>query len=497
MNNIQKFDWGQIEWIYEPKEDTNNTMYVGVSTMLPNVIQPKHIHYSDEQLMYIIEGKGEQTINGVNYKVEPGMIFYIEPGSVHESRTYGDSPIKKLLISVPAYGKIDFIDKEVPFVKLDDNDNKENYSLVEAVEYLDELTISKLKFPITILDTEKPIYISKFYPQFCNYKCNISNSINNCKVYNTISEYDSPQYSGISAIVCPHGISVFTLPIIYQDKTIGYIKAGHIKDHMTEFKNNHYTNTDRLIYDTPRSTSNRIMSIMHKIKNDIIKYFDYKKTRIELLNKEELEVSFYKLQNNMLNIQINNHFLFNTLNAIANLALRDDSIETYKAIIELSKMFRYSLKKSGELISIKDEVEYLRNYINLQKLRFRDKLVVVYDIDLNLYDMLIPFNILQPIIENSFKHGFTEKRSIMKLKISISTQKSNILIKLTDNGKGMSDNTLKNVISNLTYEENLTKNGLLMVYSKLISFYDENFDFSIQSAIDKYTEVSILLPIND
>lgn len=503
MDNIQYFDWGYIEWIFEPK-DNNSIMYVGLSTAYPGKTQPSHIHYGNEQLMYIIEGEGEQVINGVHYEMKPGMIFHVESGSSHESTIYGTKHMKKLLISVPElYSNKNIIHKKEEFEESNNSNKKIEISLSQAITYTDETILSKTTIPITIFDKDNNlVFKSKHYPQYCIHKCNIDSDPMNCYVLRIKEVYKAPQYSGVTALSCPYGLTIFILPIIYKNEIVGYIKSGHIKDNMNDSKDS----DGNLIYDTPKSTSNRIMSIMNKIKDEMNTYFDFSEIRHKLLQKDEminfiekdkgdLELSLSKLNVDILNIQINNHFLFNTLNAIANLAMRDNSIETYTAIVELSRMFRYSVRKSGDFIPLKDEVEYIRNYMNLQKLRYRDNLLVTYNVDLNLYDILVPFNILQPLVENSFKHGFRLKKDMLKIDVDINKVDDKLVIKITDNGDGMDDKTLDSVLMNLKYEEKLSKNGLAMIYTKLVTFYDERFSFNIKSEKNKFTQVIIALAL--
>ncbi len=87
-----------------------------------------------------------------------------------------------------------------------------------------------------------------------------------------------------------------------------------------------------------------------------------------------LERSLKESEDRILSIQLNNHFLFNTLNAIASLALKENSFDTYKSIVDLADMFRYNLRTHENEVRLKDEVEYVKNYIELQNLRYGEKL---------------------------------------------------------------------------------------------------------------------------
>ncbi len=470
--------------ISEPSKNSN-TMFVGLSTIAPGKIQARHIHYGDEQLMYIIEGEGEQVINGVKEYIKPGMIVHIEPGSAHETKVFGDKPMKKLLISIPAsLDQMQSYQETSLRGEARKADSRNDTSLSEVISYVNSMYLSKYPIPVTIFEGDTIISSSAHYPQYCNNTCALNEDPYHCQVFTLRGEYTSPQYSGVSAFVCPYGLTVFSLPILYQDLLIGYIKAGHIKDQPNPSLVEIIDSSN--LFETPKSTANRIVGIMEKIRKDILEYFTYQKMQFELLERDEkidsivkskvdLEDSIVSLQKEMLNIQINYHFLFNTLNAIANLALRDESIETYTAMIELSNMFRYSLRKSGELVSIIEEVQNIKNYINLQKLRYRERVVVNFDIDSDLYDFLIPFNTLQPIVENSFKHGFKNRKSAMEIRITIKSSGDWIEMTVSDNGNGIDAETIDHFAQMNQSNRHVSSSGLSMIQQSLASFYNDRF----------------------
>ncbi|SHE59273.1 two-component system, LytT family, sensor kinase [Marinitoga hydrogenitolerans DSM 16785] len=171
------------------------------------------------------------------------------------------------------------------------------------------------------------------------------------------------------------------------------------------------------------------------------------------------------------------HFLFNTLNAIKYIS-KSEPEKVNKFIDNLSDLLRYTLYENSRLVSIKKEIEFTINYLELMKLRFKDKLDYIIKIDDNLKDKLIPPFILQPIVENSIKHGMKEGKLIIE--IIISEKEDNINIVIKDNGKGFLGNKSKG-------------KGLKLIRNRLESLYGYNYSLSIKNAIFGGTEIEINL----
>jgi len=507
---IQYFDWGQIEWIIEPNNMyPSSIMSVGIATNLPGKTQAEHVHYADEQLFYILSGEGEHRINGKLIKEEPGSIHHIRAGSRHELVHVGNEPLVKLLVSIPvAYEQnIPFQNNEIDFnsegIKFDDNIKISK----QDIEKIYNEIICPLKMPVTIMDADEQIVINgENYPDICKRTCNIDIGVKNCSLYNI--GYNYGLYKEPISFRCPYGLSVFALPIIINNEVIGLIKGGHVKEpgngkitNDAGIKNN----ANDIQYETPRSTVNAILQILKSLSSNIANYYVFKNTVIELSKKEEiikdisnnkfvLESSLRTTKERILSIQINNHFLFNTLNSIASLALEEDSHRIYSSIISLSKMFRYLLKNKDYLVQLKDEINFIKEYAELQKIRFKDRLDIKFDISDEAQNRHIPFNCLQPIIENSFKHGFGSNDIKMCINVYAGIKEDKLFLKVCDNGVGMGKELLRTIDSQIKENIDFESNGLKMIYSKLQYFYGSHFDFKIDSEPGMGVSVSMVLP---
>jgi len=168
-----------------------------------------------------------------------------------------------------------------------------------------------------------------------------------------------------------------------------------------------------------------------------------------------------------LQAQINPHFLFNALNTIISF-IRINPNHARELIINLSTYLRYNLDAGEKPVDIYRELEQVKAYVDIEKARFGEKLNVVYNIDDNL-DVKIPSLIIQPIVENSIKHGILEGSGCGTVSIKIKkTEGNNISISIEDDGFGIS----KDIIAKV-YENKMEKNkiGISNVHNRLKCIY--------------------------
>jgi len=502
-SSVQYFDWGHIEWIYEPEPGNSlSSMNIALTTILPHRRQERHIHYGNEQVIYVLSGKGIQLIGEGLSDIEPGSVYHIDAGSAHETINESDEPIRELIISMPVLHEQTLLMPKGGHEAYwgSDADN-ENVSITNEIMYIYEAIVTPMRIPVAIFDNNGSVVIKgKDYPDYCKTRCIGRGNEVNCPVYEIKGEYGPPHYNDLSAYICPYGLTVFLVPIMLGGKSIGIIKAGHIR---TPSSGIYHPN--ELMPLVPKGTLKAVMQQLKKLSKSIENYYVFKKTEVELNKKEEiiqdiakhevaLEESLKLTREQVLNIQINNHFLFNTLNAIAGMAIKEHSLKTYQSIIDLSKMLRYTASSQNYFVHIKDEMQYLHNYTNLQMLRYGDRLEVDFDISEEIKSKNMPYNCLQPIVENCFIHGFKNTKDNMKIKISGVIKEGNIIIEINDNGEGMSEEVLSSLRQRIAEFEQYELRGLTMVYSKLKLIYEYDFDFAIESTQGHGTAVRIVLP---
>lgn len=209
-----------------------------------------------------------------------------------------------------------------------------------------------------------------------------------------------------------------------------------------------------------------------------------------LLEKEKRDAEFKTLQS-----QINPHFLYNTLDTISWKALEYDDKEVYKMVSSLSDFFRISLSEGEDFISLKDEVKHVKSYLDIQKIRYKNKLDFNIYLDPSLSNALIVKMILQPLVENSIFHGLKEKRYVGEIKISILKSKEFININILDNGIGIDEKKLHIINKKIKTNSYSDSYGLFNINERLRLIYGEKYSLKIKSSQGKYTLVNIKIPL--
>ncbi len=189
----------------------------------------------------------------------------------------------------------------------------------------------------------------------------------------------------------------------------------------------------------------------------------------------------------MLRYQLNPHFLFNTLNAISTLILVQDNKTAEAMVSRLSDFLRYSLDKDPiKKISLRHEIQALELYLEIEKVRFDERLEVSWDIDPNCLDALVPSLILQPIIENAIKYAISKMEQGGKITVSAKSFGRDLMLEVSDNGPGAKIENGK-----LNRENGV---GLANIQERLNSLYSNDFSFVISQNKPSGIKVSIRIP---
>ena len=202
--------------------------------------------------------------------------------------------------------------------------------------------------------------------------------------------------------------------------------------------------------------------------------------------------------------QINPHFLYNTLECIRGQALMEDSPDIAAAAQALSLFFRYSISGKSDIVTLREELENLKNYVAIQSYRFKDRFSLRIDIEDSdtVLDALIPKLTLQPIVENAVVHGFASTVSGGLVTVSVRLVEPNISILVSDNGKGMDEGTLERLNRTIRGEgaektssgKKGTGLGLQNVDKRIKFRYGSEYGLSVQSCLGRGTDVELFIP---
>lgn len=204
----------------------------------------------------------------------------------------------------------------------------------------------------------------------------------------------------------------------------------------------------------------------------------------------------------LLQEQINPHFLYNTLDTIVWLIEGDDPDKAVDMVVALSEFFRLVLSKGKEYISIKEEKEHIRGYLEIQQVRYQDILEYEINIDPELYEYKILKLTLQPLVENSLYHGIKYKRAKGKIWVTgkmlqgISPEDDRILLCVEDNGVGMDEEELKRLRIEISKPCKETEKGfgLANVNERIRMNFGMEYGMTIESGKRKGTKVSVVIP---
>ena len=224
--------------------------------------------------------------------------------------------------------------------------------------------------------------------------------------------------------------------------------------------------------------------------------------RMEVMAQEELQHKMLveRTEYKMLQAQINPHFLFNSLNAGAQLAMMGDADKTGIFLEKMADFFRYNVRKMEEDAMLWEEIEAVDNYIYILNVRFAGDIVYIREIDEDIENIRIPSMILQPLVENAVQHGIHDCMETGRIVMSIHRNQDMIDITVSDNGAGMTEEMIAKVMEGRAVqdEENRYSTGIAVhnVIERLKLYYKQEGLMTIESdGPGTGTKVHIVIPM--
>lgn len=203
----------------------------------------------------------------------------------------------------------------------------------------------------------------------------------------------------------------------------------------------------------------------------------------------QAEIKSLKLQTELVNAelqalksQLNPHFLFNVLNGISGLIRSERNIEATDSLSDLSAMLRTILEnRNQEMVTVKNELEFIESYLALQQMRFRDKLTVNINASEEVLQVKIPFMVLQPLVENAIHHGCTMERDGNIVSIVMTKVENNLLFTLTNR---VPEHSLEGGFGI----------GIGNNKERLEKIYGDQFELTLRELPERYFETTLLIP---
>lgn len=195
----------------------------------------------------------------------------------------------------------------------------------------------------------------------------------------------------------------------------------------------------------------------------------------------------------LLQAQINPHFLYNTLDTIVWLIESREISESVKMVSSLSNFFRFSLSRGKNVITIAEEAQHIRSYLEIQQMRYRDLMEYNIDIPDHLENYTLPKLTLQPLVENALYHGIKNKRRKGLISVTCREQENILILEVADDGAGMTEERLKQMQETLT-EGKREGFGLRTVHQRIQILFGEEYGLSLESGPDIGTKVFVKIP---
>lgn len=244
----------------------------------------------------------------------------------------------------------------------------------------------------------------------------------------------------------------------------------------------------------PVSNSHDEISILEETYNGMI-------TKINdlVITQYQADIAVRDARLHALQLQINPHFVNNTLQMIGTLAAERDMMDIYDLICAFSRTFYYCLKYKGDIVLLEDELDYLKDYIMIQEHRFPDKFRFETEIDERTVRLEIPKMVIQPLVENAFTHSFGNMHEKWFIRIRSVYYGSYYTIVVEDNGCGMTEKTLQELYRQLDENnavssyQTRTHIGIQNVDMRIKLLYGMKYGLKIESELSKGTKITLIL----
>lgn len=244
---------------------------------------------------------------------------------------------------------------------------------------------------------------------------------------------------------------------------------------------------DSFEYESPQQSATELQVLSDSFEHLV------KRTKQLMEQVRNEEIILRKTELKALQAQINPHFLYNTLDSIQWMCEQGNDADAVKMVGALAKLFRISISRGHELITIRDEIQHAQSYLIIQSFRYRNQFEYSFNVEEELMDCLCNKITIQPLIENAIYHGIDRMVDEGEINITVKESDDNdILIIVEDNGVGMTEEQCKKILSKERSDSGGI--GVKNVDDRLKIYFGEKYGIHIESELDVGTKVTVRIP---
>lgn len=387
--------------------------------------------------------------------------------------------------------------------------NNKNLSLKDIIESslfknLQEVLSQIVGLAYNIVDFKgNPVMTYSGFSNFCKKVRNTEKGMSICCSSNAHAGLESAIKKEPYIFICPYGLIDISIPIIANDEYLGAVLLGQIRTNKNKFLSlkglndcsnqiekdcylkKEYYNTKYIEHDKIISMASLVYNSVNQLIQQIIE---------EKLQKEKLQEELKTSKLKVMQSEVNPHFLFNVLNSAANLAIIEGAERTQQMLYSLAELYRDTSRNTGKEVNLEDEIKNVIKYLEIQCLRFGERVKYNINIDIKLNHIKIPSMIIQCFVENAVIYGISLKKEGGTINIDGHILNNDAIITISDNGLGIPNDKLC-LILNGKYEKESIGIGIYNANEKLAYYYGSEYKAKIESILNIGTRIILKFPI--
>lgn len=510
----QEFAHGRFQWLHYPDELANDGLLVARVTIHPGATWPEHIHSGYEQLMQVISGSGYHTVDGKHKELFNGTTCFLPLGSRHVMVNTGSEPLVHISVYHP---RKPAAVRELALTVQD------QYGTRPAPEWtaLPAGTMAGIlkKFATAVnlgvvAITREGTVLSEptGLPALCCQLRQVG-ACDDCPAFDAATGHIAHEHGRPVQFDCPLGVVGVAVPLLADERWAGHLACGFIR---LEESLPHARNALKAMASAHGLVPNTLWDLhdqvevvlqaqmmaaaesLESIANSIVSLSMRERQRRQegehaaaMLKKlqlvSQLEYELQEAQFRALEASINPHFLFNALNIIAEAVAAGDK-KGEEIVYALADFLRFSFAHGKSVASLQEEVNGLRSYLAVQHARFGQDLACDITLETGSERCLVPFMILQPLVENAIIHGLAPKGYAGTIHISARLTDQRLLVSVVDDGVGIDQDKV------LDLPQPREALGLRYIRTKLQHTFGDDHQLRIESQEGKGTAVHLDLP---